>query len=89
MAGGAAVIYGGVEITREDNLDGDYRDTDNEDDVGFGYWGALGVYKTIKRYFNLGLDVRYSDANIRLYHEDRKAGGLHVGLILGFCWGAK
>ncbi|NNL75217.1 MAG: outer membrane beta-barrel protein [Desulfobacterales bacterium] len=89
VAGGATVIYGGVEITREDNLNGDYRDTDNEDDVGFGYWGALGVYKTIKRHFNLGLDLRYSHAKIRLYHEDRNAGGFHVGLILGFCWDAK
>ena len=89
VAGGGAVIYGGVEITREDNLDGDYRDTDNEDDVGLGYWGAFGIYKTFKRHFNLGLDVRYSDAKIRLYHEDRNAGGFHVGLILGFCWDAE
>ncbi|MFH2046235.1 MAG: hypothetical protein ABIK92_13925 [Pseudomonadota bacterium] len=57
VAGGGAVIYGGVEITREDNLSGYYRDTDDEDDAGFGYWGALGIYKTFGRHFNVGMDL--------------------------------
>ncbi len=89
IAGGGAVIYGGAEVTRSDNLNGYYLDTDDEDDFGLGYWGALGVYKTIGRKFNLGLDMRYSNAKIRLYHEDRDAGGMHIGLILGFCWGGR
>lgn len=89
MAGGGAVIYGGVEITREDNLSGYYRDTDDEDGVGLGYWGAFGIYKTLWRHFNLGVDVRYSDAKIKHYDENRNAGGFHIGLILGYCWDAE
>ncbi|SPD74718.1 conserved exported hypothetical protein [uncultured Desulfobacterium sp.] len=89
IAGGGAAIYGSVEVTREIYIDdGDYWDwdSDTEDDIGFGYWGSAGIYKTLWKHLNIGLDIRYSSAEVELYDVDREAGGLHVGLILGYCW---
>ena len=89
VAGGGAAIYGGVDVTEEVYIDyGDYwhRDSDTEDDIGFGYWGSAGIYKTLWKHFNLGLDFRYSSAEVELYNIDREAGGFHVGLILGYFW---
>jgi hypothetical protein len=89
VAGGGAAIYGGVEVTEEVYIyDGDYWDwdSDSEDDIGFGYWGSVGIYKTLWQHFNIGLDIRYSSAEVELYDIDREAGGFHVGLILGYSW---
>ena len=86
FAGGGTILYGAVETTWEDNLAGYYRDTEEEDDVGFGYWGAVAVYTTIFSHLNVGVDVRYSKAEIKLYNKDREAGGIHIGLMVGYCW---
>jgi len=36
--------------------------------------------------FNIGLDVRYSKAEITLFNVDVDAGGTHAGLLLGWGW---
>jgi len=89
FAAGGTIIYGAVETTWEDNLDGYSKHTEKEGDVGFGYWGAVASYKTIFRHLNVGIDVRYSNAEIELYHKDREAGGVHVGVMVGYCWGGQ
>ena len=85
-AGGLAVIYGEMEITRANNLSGTYRDTDSEDDTGVGGWGAVGGYFTFARHVNVGLDLRYSTAEIDMYDDEIDAGGFHVGLLVGYAW---
>jgi len=57
-----------------------------DDDRGTGIWLNGGVYWTLGQSFNLGLDVRYSDADVTLFGVDAKAGGTHIGLILGYHW---
>lgn len=87
VAGGIAVIYGEMEITRANNLySGSYQDTDNEDDTGYGGWGAVGGYVTFTHHINVGLDLRYSSAEIDMYNEEIDAGGFHVGLLVGYAW---
>jgi opacity protein-like surface antigen len=86
VAGGLAVIYGEMEITRADNLAGTYRDTDSEDDTGLGGWGAVGCYVNLSRHFNVGLDLRYSTADIDMYDDEIDAGGFHAGLLVGYAW---
>lgn len=86
VAGGVAVIYGEMEITRANNLSGTYRDSDSEDDTGLGGWAAMGCYVTFSRHLNVGIDLRYSTAEIDMYNDEIDAGGVHVGLLVGYAW---
>lgn len=87
VGGGLAVIYGEMEITRANNLSsGTYWDRDTEDDAGLGGWGAVGCYVTFASHLNIGVDLRYSSAEIDLYDKDIDAGGVHVGLLVGYAW---
>lgn len=58
----------------------------SDDDMGTGFWLGGGVYWTLNQSFNLGLDLRYSQADVTLFDESLKAGGTHVGLMLGYHW---
>lgn len=58
----------------------------SDDDSGTGYWLNAGVYWTLGPAFNLGLEWRYSRAEVTLYGIEAEAGGSHGGLILGYHW---
>lgn len=86
VAGGIAVIYGEMKITRANNLTGSYRDSDTEDDTGLGGWGSVGCYMNLTQHINVGLDLRYSTAEIDMYDDVIDAGGTHIGLLVGYAW---
>jgi hypothetical protein len=54
------------------------------DDDAVGYWIDGGVFWRLGRRFNLGIEARFSRAEITLFGVDGEAGGEHIGLILGF-----
>lgn len=81
VGGGIAFVHG--EILATNNATGF---TVTEYDNGTGVWINGGVYWTLAQHFNLGLDLRYSKAEIKLYDVDVEAGGTHVGLLLGYHW---
>ena len=56
----------------------------SDDDNGTGIWLNGGVYWSLNKSFNLGLDLRYSDAEVTLLGADVEAGGSFVGLLLGY-----
>ena len=58
----------------------------SDDDNGTGIWLNGGVYWTLGQHFNLGLDLRYSQADVTLFDVDVDAGGTHAGIILGYHW---
>jgi opacity protein-like surface antigen len=58
----------------------------SEDDSALGVWLNGGVYWTLFRAFNLGLELRYSKAEVTLAGVDAEAGGTHAGLLLGYHW---
>lgn len=60
--------------------------TVSDDDNSLGIWLNAGVYWTLGQSFNLGLDLRYSKAEVTLFGVDVEAGGTHAGLILGYHW---
>jgi hypothetical protein len=61
--------------------------SESDDDFGTGIWLNGGVYWTLGQSFNLGLDLRYTEAeDISLYGVDSKAGGGFAGLMLGYHW---
>jgi len=66
-------------------------------DTGLGYWLNGGFIYTIGKSFNLGADLRYSDASVTLQPTDLApdetapsldvdAGGFQFGVMLGFHW---
>jgi opacity protein-like surface antigen len=62
-------------------------------DSGFGFWANAGVMFRLGERFNLGLDLRYSKAEVTVTDPfdkiefDVEAGGMHYGVLLGFRWG--
>ena len=78
VGGGLAYIDGEIEVS---SVSVSY--------AGIGFWANGGVLFRIGSRFNLGIDVRYSDAEIEpLPGAKLDAGGTHVGLLVGFRWGA-
>ncbi len=57
-----------------------------DDDNATGFWFGGGVYWTISNHFNIGLEGKYSTAEVTLYDVDGEAGGGHFGLLLGYHW---
>lgn len=79
IGGGAAFVYAEVK----DNSSGA---TQSDDDTGTGAWVGGGLYANLTTHFNLGLDVRYSDAEVSIFDNDREAGGLNMGVSAGYHW---
>ena len=77
-------IGAGVALIRADG------DLDNEilyfedSDSGVGFWLSGGAYLTISEHFNLGFMCRYSEAEVTLFNSDMKAGGAHIGVLVGY-----
>lgn len=78
-------IGGGLAIISAE-LEGTSFTTVSDDDSSLGIWLNGGVYWTLGRSFNLGLDLRYSRAEVNIFGVDVEAGGAHAGLILGYHW---
>lgn len=57
-----------------------------DDDSGTGLWLNGGIYWTLGQHFNLGLDLRYSEADVTLFGVNGEAGGGFAGLLLGYHW---
>jgi opacity protein-like surface antigen len=60
--------------------------SNSESGTGVGLWLGGGVYFTLGGHFNLGLEVRYSDADVTIAGVDANAGGTHYGLLAGYHW---
>ena len=58
----------------------------SDNDIGAGVWIGGGIYWTITEDFNIGLDLRWSKAEVTLFDSNVDAGGGHAGLLLGFHW---
>ena len=57
-----------------------------DDDNATGLWLNGGIYWTLGQHFNLGFDLRYSEADVTLFGVNREAGGGFAGLLLGYHW---
>ena len=57
-----------------------------DDDNALGLWLNGGVYWPLGQSFNIGVDLRYSQADVTLFGVDVDGGGTHVGLIFGYHW---
>jgi hypothetical protein len=58
----------------------------SDTDSGVGIWLGGGVYFTLGEHFNLGAEIKYSDADVTLFDVNGNAGGTHYGLLTGYHW---
>ena len=58
----------------------------SESGTGAGIWLGGGVYFTLGYHFNLGLELKYSNADVTIAGVDANAGGTHFGLLAGYHW---
>jgi hypothetical protein len=59
----------------------------SQEDEAPGAWVDGGVFWRLGRKFNLGLEARYSSAELGFAGRDVNAGGVSLGLLLGWGWG--
>ena len=58
----------------------------------FGFWVNAGLFYTLGEHFNLGLDIRYSDAQVNVSPVDGgqgldfEAGGTQYNMLVGYHW---
>lgn len=60
--------------------------TVDDDDTVVGAWVGVGTYFAVTPHINLGLDIRYSKAEVTLFDKDLEAGGLNAGITAGYHW---
>ena len=58
----------------------------SEEDEAPGVWVDGGIFWRLGRKFNLGLEARFSSAELGFRGRDVQAGGVSLGLILGWGW---
>ncbi|MEJ2391093.1 MAG: hypothetical protein P8019_06775 [Gammaproteobacteria bacterium] len=78
-------VGGGIAFIKA-KLQGTYGFTVSDEDNGVGYWLNGGIYWALTPHFNLGMDLRYSQAKVTLYGIEVEAGGTSAGLIAGYHW---
>jgi opacity protein-like surface antigen len=79
-------LGGGIAFVHAKIKDKDGSTTRSEDDDAIGGWIGGGMYVGLTPHFNLGLDVRYSKAEVTLFDKDREAGGMLAGVTAGYHW---
>ena len=78
VAGGAALAQGDVQILRRQEAD------EAAGAGGIGYWASAGVFGRLGQTANVGLAVRWSQANVKSGTFDANAGGMVYAITLGF-----
>jgi opacity protein-like surface antigen len=94
VGGGLAMIqFDAKQTTSIDILGNIVQDTLIDDDYStVGFWVGGGTLWTLPEGFNLGAELRYSDADADLTSEgftakqSFDAGGYHIGVMLGYHW---
>ena len=76
LGGGVAFIQADYEVI----------DSSKEEGSGVGGWVGAGVDWHLSKSMSLGVDVRYSKADVTINNDDVNAGGLHSVLTLGYRW---
>jgi len=56
-----------------------------EDDT-IGAWAGVGAYWNVSQRFAIGLDLRYTQAEVKLAGEKTNAGGFNAGITSGLSW---
>jgi len=67
IGGGISIINGKIKMMTVSINNGAYIGSDSQSDQGFGGYINGGIFWTIVDHFNLGVDLGYSKASIKIY----------------------
>lgn len=81
-------VGGGIALINAELRATDSGITIIEDDDDVGAWVGGGLFWRLRTRVNIGIAVRYSRAQVRLFGADAEAGGIHAGMLLGWGWPA-
>lgn len=57
-----------------------------DDDDGTGVWIGAGLYVGVTESFDIGFDVRYSEAEVTLFDQNLEAGGTRCAATASYHW---
>jgi opacity protein-like surface antigen len=57
-----------------------------DDDDATGFWLGAGWYVGVTDNVDIGFDVRYSQAEVTIFDQDREAGGFHYAANASYHW---
>ncbi|MGB0865609.1 MAG: hypothetical protein ACPGSC_03825 [Granulosicoccaceae bacterium] len=78
--GGGLALGSAEQTMKEDGV------TSKADNTGRGFWVGTGAYVSVSPKLLLGLDLRYSQTELRLSGDEREAGGLLSTVGLAYIW---
>lgn len=79
-------IGGGIALINAEEKMTTTQLTRSDEDSDTGYWLGIGSYYTVSERFHVGIDVRYSEAQVDLFEEEREVGGMMSGITVGYRW---
>lgn len=79
IGGGLALVSAGIKNTTATS-------SVDDDDSAVGAWVGTGMLVGITDGFDIGFDVRYSEADVTIFNRDIKAGGLRYALTASHRW---
>lgn len=77
-------IGGGPAIVKATQGTSHFIIAGGDTDVGLGWWLQGGTFFKLNKPFNLGLEVRYSRAQVELFDRSLNAGAWRFGMLIGF-----
>lgn len=80
---GAGIALINAEMRSEDKSTGLSR---IEEESSTGLWAGVGSYVELGEHFQVGADLRYSEAHVTLFDQERQAGGLLSTVTAGYYW---
>jgi len=80
-------LGGGLGIFLAERTETDRDDVSlNVEDEAFGLWVDCGMTWRVASKWSVGLELRYSHAQVDLFDDDLDAGGVHLGILAGRDW---
>ena len=79
VGGGLALVAADREIDTGTRIASD-------NDTGAGAWVSGGAYWTFSNHINVGMDIRFTNADVTVFNTTVEAGGTHVGAMVGYQW---
>ena len=80
LGGGPALLLVDLEGTIDDS------ERQADDDFALGLWLDAGCYLYITDQFNIGLDIRWSWAEAKMFGEEFNGGGWQIGTMAAYHW---
>ncbi len=79
-------IGGGVTLVSAEIKNKTATTSVKDDDDGTGLWLGAGWYFGVTESFDIGFDVRYSEAEVTIFGQDLEAGGMHYAATASYHW---